>query len=904
MVMFEQDMFGAIYRHLLKRSGAIDCVPPSALIPVDVAQRLCERAWLPLLLRSFERLLMVEMNFSEAEGLLKGCDTAQRFNYFLHEVVRENNLSALFEKYPGLWQRWCTQAHSLQQSLSLLVQRIESDVAAVAQSLYQDKAIALITDIDLVGDPHRGLQQTARIRYLSADNNKRVLYYKPRNLAIDAGFSDFMDWWNSAAPIDHRVPRVILKPHYGWAESIDHTACDSQQQLRQYYRRYGSLVGLTHIFASTDLHKDNLVANGAYPVIVDCETLFSCSLRQPLANPWEFHLYASLLLPARQIHQAVEMSPLPALDTQRRLERRVNLQLHQSNACLKMQSVPLRKSHCEVRLGSETVTDFLLYQSDLIEGFQETLLFLKQNGAAVMERLHIAMDGARIRILCASTQNYVAILNNSWHPDTLYYNCAERELSGLCTPDRPPSIAASERSQLRQGDIPYFEMGFEGTLLEDGSHNALQVAVCRNPAAKVKHQLARLCPRVITQLTADLQQALLAFRLRRGDPILPLKPQRKATSQQSNPSWLLGIAKTILDQVIAEAILAEDGSYCWRSITISADQTVQAGLSGHDLYDGASGIALAYHLIGHRTANKHYIAFSKRLASQVAQQLDEAPIARQGALTGTTGTLWALSFMQQGKLLELLPLVQRCLQKLCFSLAIADCQHYRDLDFVSGLAGTLAMLLRLDQIYKELPIAADIRRLADQLFDQIIRHARRLRNADTLIGFAHGTAGVSAVLAQFMEQMQVEKPVARRLIESNLVHETAHRSAAGWRRLDSSDEPDSSWCHGTAGIGFSRLALRRYMTQQMFETDMRIVRSRLGSPQQSLGLCHGMMADFWLEQALGETGEHALQRLRDSYQTQGLSTNFGLHGFELVGAMTGVTSLFSGAAILLNRQNF
>jgi hypothetical protein len=94
------------------------------------------------------------------------------------------------------------------------------------------------------------------------------------------------------------------------------------------------------------------------------------------------------------------------------------------------------------------------------------------------------------------------------------------------------------------------------------------------------------------------------------------------------------------------------------------------------------------------------------------------------------------------------------------------------------------------------------------------------------------------------------------------------------------------------------------MSPQLFEEDMRIVRSRLGSSQQSLGLCHGMMADFWLEQALGDNGDHALQRVRDRFESHGMSTNFGLHGFELVGAMTGVTSLFSGAAILLNRPHF
>ncbi len=902
--MFEQDMFHSIYQHLLKRSGIRRSALQSPLIGADVVDGLWQQAWLPLLRQSFERLLLVEMNFAEAEELLKGRNATERFHYFVTEVVQEQNLSIVFHKYPALWQRWCLQADRLQQSLSLLLNRIENDIAAVAKRLYQDETVSVISAIDLVGDPHRGLQQAARITYLNADGIRRVLYYKPRNLAIDVGFAAFIAWWNGITAIDHRVPHVVPKQGYGWAESIDHSACDSQQQLRHYYRRYGSLVGLTHIFASTDLHKDNLVANGAYPVIVDCETLFSCSIRQPMANPWECHLYASLLLPARKLHPSVEMSPLPAPDSKMRLEKRVNPQQRRSNARMRLQSLPLKASQCDVRIGSETVTDCLLYKADLMDGFRETLGFLKRNATTVMERLQAAMQTARVRILCATTQHYGTVLHNSWHPDALYHNLVDRELSALCTPDRHPSIAASERSQLQQGDIPYFEMDFQGALLEDGNHTALDVAICRSPAAQVKHQLARLSSDFIIENVADLEQALLAYRLRRGDTIAPAKQQRKAKTRQNNQAWLLSLAQRVLDQVITEARTADNGRYCWRTLTISADQSAQAGLSGDDLYEGTSGIALAFHLIGHRTGNRRYLDFSKQLASQLTQQLDEDRVARLGALTGAAGSLWAISFLQLDTLLQLLPVLQRGLQKLCFSLAMQDWQHYRALDYVSGAAGTLAMLLRLERIYADLPIAADIRRVAQQLFEQIIRHATRLRVDNTLLGFAHGTAGVSAVLAAFMQQMAVDKPAARRLIESNLRYETAHRSAAGWPRLDCTDAPDSSWCHGTAGFGFSRLALRRYMSPQLFEEDMRIVRSRLGSSQQSLGLCHGMMADFWLEQALGDKGDHALQRVRDRFESHGMSTNFGLHGFELVGAMTGVTSLFSGAAILLNRPHF
>lgn len=174
--MFEQDMFHSIYQHLLKRSGVRHSALQSPLIGADVVDGLWQQAWLPLLRQSFERLLLVEMNFAEAEELLKGRNATERFDYFVTEVVQEQNLSIVFHKYPALWQRWCLQTDRLQQSLSLLLNRIETDIAAVAKRLYQDETVSVISAIDLVGDPHRGLQQAARITYLNADGIRRVLY--------------------------------------------------------------------------------------------------------------------------------------------------------------------------------------------------------------------------------------------------------------------------------------------------------------------------------------------------------------------------------------------------------------------------------------------------------------------------------------------------------------------------------------------------------------------------------------------------------------------------------------------------------------------------------------------------------------------------------------------------------
>lgn len=87
------------------------------------------------------------------------------------------------------------------------------------------------------------------------------------------------------------------------------------------------------------------------------------------------------------------------------------------------------------------------------------------------------------------------------------------------------------------------------------------------------------------------------------------------------------------------------------------------------------------------------------------------------------------------------------------------------------------------------------------------------------------------------------------------------------------------------------------MPANVYEEDMQVIRQRLGEPQASVCLCHGMMADYYLERALGETGKHASDCVRREIARDGLTTHFGLNNFEIVGAMTGVTSLFVGDAL-------
>lgn len=89
------------------------------------------------------------------------------------------------------------------------------------------------------------------------------------------------------------------------------------------------------------------------------------------------------------------------------------------------------------------------------------------------------------------------------------------------------------------------------------------------------------------------------------------------------------------------------------------------------------------------------------------------------------------------------------------------------------------------------------------------------------------------------------------------------------------------------------------MSQTAYDEDMAIVRNRIGIRYQSLCLCHGLSADYYLAKLMGWSEEiTVLEQLRDEFNLNGLLTDFGLSNFEMVGAMNGVSGMFIGDQLL------
>ena len=55
---------------------------------------------------------------------------------------------------------------------------------------------------------------------------------------------------------------------HSWCSIVEYKSCNSQEELREYYKRLGVQLFLTYFLSTKDLHYENIIACGEYPVSV------------------------------------------------------------------------------------------------------------------------------------------------------------------------------------------------------------------------------------------------------------------------------------------------------------------------------------------------------------------------------------------------------------------------------------------------------------------------------------------------------------------------------------------------------------------------------------------------------------------------------------------------------------
>jgi lantibiotic modifying enzyme len=387
-------------------------------------QRILERATRPCLEleRTSYHAAMAAIGLPEKAPDAKFADRR-----FLGEKPSER-LFSLFRKFPVLPRLWLQLICQWCDQVTELLARLAADRAALSRAFLEGQPVGPLVDLRCgLSDPHNGGRTVMLLEFATGS-----VIYKPRPGNGEWEWFSFLEGMNGRSFYPKlRAAHVLRRKDYCWMERVEPSACNDTPAARRFYRRMGGIIGAAYLLRAADCHRDNIIAAGEHPVLVDAEALCHTS-SEPKAQTSVDLLYRTGFLPG---------------SNRRSLQSRSSV-LGNATAG---QHIPLIRARALKAAN---------YEREIVDGFCRAwrcVLGTRSGRAAFVRRLGRICSQKRRRIYWP-TEKYAAIIRASVQPGALRSG-VERDLmfSRLCSRRTViPSVIHAEIAALKRLDIPYF----------------------------------------------------------------------------------------------------------------------------------------------------------------------------------------------------------------------------------------------------------------------------------------------------------------------------------------------------------------------------------------------------------------------------------------------------------------
>ena len=783
----------------------------------ELAEKMLEALWKDRLIKKNPlarldlRLACAEERSQAAAELLQALEETDGRLLSEAAPLLSDQLDACAERFCGVFRE--------------MLGRIGADREKICRSFFYGEDFGEITGWSAqMADIHFHGRSTLRV-----DTEKGSFYYKPRDCRTDVLFGQVVEQWFSDIT---RVPGCLLRPGYAFCQNMVPSPASTEEEAECYFRNLGGLCALFQMLGASDLHSENLVAQGVYPVLVDMETI---------------------LTPQPEIFSDPKSFPAPPAEKEDFI--------HDLNASL-FQSSILPKLAGGKQISILLDVDKKLHQLPVVDGRKRTVLefedaflegFSRIYDRCVMHReelLAALRDFERIpvRRLLRHSAYYGRLLKALQRPEALASEEARRRITGRLKSyfqkhgaERLFCIARAEEASLLEGDIPcFYAMGGERDLLADGK------LVCRGffRESGVENAVLRL------QRAGETEKAFEMCILRRSlaAALIPLEeegPGSAGTAGKNGPGGEKtmeadgtehGGGKRGGSLCRADAVAqAEDIFLCVRDFSLRAPcgqvswlmrcgEGDSFGPAYPVLFQGTAGLGSFFAAVAAVSENGGIKEQAGKLAEICLGQIETAVCtagrARRlsqeffplGLADGYAGVL--LSLVLMGRFLKEPRIIQTA-QEVLQLLEKVSMETVSQSDVISGTAGLLLVLCRFEELY-ETPVGKRcIRSWADWLLAQKTLEQKEgpplwdtMNLGRPVSGMGHGMAGIAAAL--FRAYLRLGREAYRAAAQDALdfEYEIYEPSLGTWPDLRKSARPGMAmhgYCSGAPGVGLAML---------------------------------------------------------------------------------------------------
>jgi lantibiotic modifying enzyme len=353
-----------------------------------------------------------------------------------------DRLSLLFQKFPVLANLWCLAIGQWRGHVLEVLHRVRKDGHALSRLFFSRFPSGSIVNLRLdLSDPHNGGRSVTLIEF---SGSRRVIY-KPRPGKSESAWFSFLAWMNrNGYSPKLRVARVLVRKDYHWMEYVEPAPCEKQADVRRFYERMGGLIAVAYLLKAVDCHRENVIAAGENPVLVDSDALWHVSPLTKTQSPVDV-LYRTGFFPN---------------------SKRRSLQSRSS-----VLGKTIRGAHL-ARLAGKAA-GAANYKEDIIKGFVQgwdCIMGTPGRRASFSKKVSRIRSHDR-RWIYRATEKYAATLRASISPSLLRSEAArDAWLRRSCSRSGiNKAVIQAEIKALRRLDIPYFSRRIKGWMPREKS---------------------------------------------------------------------------------------------------------------------------------------------------------------------------------------------------------------------------------------------------------------------------------------------------------------------------------------------------------------------------------------------------------------------------------------------------
>lgn len=865
------------------------------------------------------KVLIQDIHDCKKKGLLNGQNSEEEYEDYQDRFLEDPvYIESLCENYPEMKRLLFLQVYQTVGIMWEVESALQRDRKVLINELCAGLDFQNVIHMDTsLSDCHRGGRTVAKVVL----DNGVTLIYKPHSLQKEILFEEIYKKFLNKCGLSERKLLIINGDAYGWEEYVEKRSCDTIEEVERYFERTGILLFLCYIMGATDIHGENLLALGEYPMLLDLETFPGCrqqkearDAEQMVRDAISSSVLCTGLLPVvtwgsqeagvivNALHKnSKEMTPfrLPIVCEPRSSEIHIEYQPVE---------IELSGSLPVFQNKEMNPADF---EEWICKGFGEAydcMLEQKQEMTESLERL-FAYEG---RYLLRHTQQYSMDLNMSFFPEFL--KSREKRDLFLHVLDKQnirASVHAYERRALRRMDVPVFYAKGKALLDGDGEEHPDFFAessyeVWRKKADALNGKDKREQLRFI-----KLSLALLREQKQ-------VRKDADWTDEQDCAVSKGDLLRRIADRVCRMAVIyGADEDINWSGLRFFDEKSWSFVPHGMYLYDGLGGVAVFLAMVLKRypeaaferiyeMVTKKLFAYTERLSEDAERS--ESP--HTGAFIGEGSVVYAYLLLYQITQRQIYLDYARAHSEILFE----KMKEEKTTDFLSGLSGAVVVLVKLYRATGEERFLKAAAEQGDRIWEQAVRQETGYGfsgalEGKALAGMAHGNSGYLLAYSYLLEvtgERRFQERIGELLAYENHLYSEEAGNWKDLRKENTGGKELNAWCHGAAGILLSRMRLKhlegfRDHAGVQKDIDRCVQALRLCPETESACLCHGMAGMCWIighylkeyqDEMLEEKRERLMRRiLRMCEKGEGMLPQ----EYYQVSLMTGITGV--GAAL-------